>query len=280
MGRGADVIRYTSLASSSTYGNSYLIEGPGPTRVLVDCGPRLRRLEAHLWALGVPPSSIDAVFITHEHIDHTYCLNLRRPFAARNAIPVYAHESIWADCPGARDTLCGSAWGRCLEDGGPVRPIEAGREIIIGSLAIQPFSTPHDARAPLGFVISCDHTALGIATDLGHVSTETATRLQGCNHLILESNHDRHMEISSGRPWSLIWRVLGDWGHLSNDQAAAALRQLADGATRTVLLAHLSLDCNLPELALETVAAGLEAAGWKGSVVVAPASSPSGWLGR
>lgn len=273
------MIRYTSLASSSAYGNAYLVEGPGPTRVLVDCGARLRRMEADLASLGVPPETIDALLITHEHSDHTYGLNLRRPFAVRHAIPTYAHPAVWEECAAARRALISGAWGRCAAAGGPVRSIVPGEETVIGSIAVRAFNTPHDARSPLGFVLSCDHTSLGIATDLGHVSAEAASHLQGCTHLVFESNHDRELETASGRPWSLVLRVLGAWGHLSNDQAADALRQLVTGRTRSVLLAHLSIDCNSPELALDVVEPALRDEGWSGTLAAAPPHRPSGWIG-
>lgn len=269
------MIRFVSLASSSAFGSCYLIEGPDGTRVLVDYGARQRRLEADLRSLGVDPASIQAVLLTHEHSDHTYCLNLRRPLAARHGIRLLAHRLVWETCPAALNyaSCAGRPWSAadCLEPGRPSQ---------IGSLTVTPFATPHDAVAPMGFVFSCDGTSLGLATDLGHMPASVGARLAGCTHLIIESNHDREMEVNSGRPWHLIERVLGPDGHLSNDQTADALRQLVTGATKTVMLAHLSLDCNTPEAAVQTAAASLAASRhWRGQVLAAPAGSPSGWLG-
>jgi len=125
-----------------------------------------------------------------------------------------------------------------------------------------------------------DGCSLGLATDLGHVNGRVTDHLAGCTHLILESNHDRQMQLASGRPRSLIERVLSNEGHLSNDQAAAALAKLAAACTRTVLLAHLSLDCNTPDLAKAVADHSLARAGWRGNLQAAPGSSPSGWLGE
>ncbi len=268
------MIRFVSLASSSAFGSCYLVEGPDGTRVLVDYGARQRRLEADLRSLAVDPATIQAVLLTHEHSDHTYCLNLRRPLAARHGIRLLAHRLVWETCPAALNyaTCAGRPWSAadCLEP---------GRTTQIGSLAVTPFATPHDAVAPMGFVFASDGARLGLATDLGHMPAAVGAQLLGCTHLIIESNHDRAMEIASGRPWHLIQRVLGAQGHLSNDQAADALRDLVSGNTRTVMLAHLSIDCNIPEIAVTTARAGLDRNKWRGHVVAAPAGSPSGWLG-
>lgn len=284
------MIRYASLSSSSNYGNSYLIEGPDGTRVLVDYGARQRRLECGLASLGVDPAAISAILLTHEHSDHTYCLGLRRPLLARNRVPLYAHRAVWASCPAVSNYLvcCGEGGGGGLRDGGggglreggvAERCLEPGRPVVIGSLEILPFATPHDAARPLGFVFSDGSESLGLATDLGHVSAEVARRLCGCTHLIIESNHDREMELRSGRPWPLIQRVLGNDGHLANDQAARALSDLIDGRTLTILLAHLSLECNTPELAVAAAEGVVRPARWPGVVRAAPPASPSGWLG-
>ena len=269
------MIRYTSLASSSVYGNSYLVEGPDGTRLLVDYGARQRRMLADLQALGVDPASIAAILLTHEHSDHTYCLGLRRPAVAAYGARLLAHPAVLASCPAAVH------YQRCAGHAPATQDcLLPGTSVQIGSLTVEPFSTPHDAVAPLGFVIRCDGVSLGIATDLGHLPDAVGSKLHGCTHLILESNHDHQMEINSGRPWYLIDRVLGPDGHLSNDQAADALGLLVTGATRSVLLAHLSLDCNAPELAVAAARTSLPAGhrGWHGRLMPAPAAVPSGWI--
>lgn len=266
------MIRVASISSSSRHGNCYLVEGPGPTRILVDCGARRRDLEAGLAELGVAPGTISALLLTHEHSDHTYCLGLRRLPAALGGAPLYAHPDLRASCPLVR--------GYLGPPGGPAQgDLIPGRRLTVGSLEVVPFATPHDASRPLGFQISADGYRLGLATDLGHVSPEVARHLYGCDALVLESNHDREMQLRSGRPRHLIERVTGDLGHLSNRQAAAALRDLVTGRTVSILLAHLSLDCNLPGLALETSQKALGRSGWRGALRAAPAQGPSGWMG-
>jgi phosphoribosyl 1,2-cyclic phosphodiesterase len=264
-------LRLASLASSSNYGNCYLVEGPGPTRILIDYGARQRRLEAGLARLGIAPGTIDAVLLTHEHGDHTYCLSLRRPLLAAYGVPLHAHQAIWSSCPAVHSYLrCGGARAE--------RTLAAGQKLNIGSLEITPFATPHDASSSLGFRINADGCRLGVATDLGHVSAGVARHLYDCDMLVIESNHDREMEMRSGRPWPLIERVLGDRGHLSNEQAAAALRDLVTGRTRAIMLAHLSLECNTPAIAVDASASALARSGWRGAVCAAPPDRPSAWL--
>jgi phosphoribosyl 1,2-cyclic phosphodiesterase len=270
------LIRFSSLASSSVYGNSYLVEGPDGTRVLIDCGARQRRMLADLRSLGVEPATISAVLLTHEHADHVYWLGLRHPALAGCGARLLAHPLVWEACPAATGYMA------CAQL--PVSEDEflvPGRLTQIGSLTIEPFSTPHDAVAPLGFVVHSDGSSLGFATDLGHLPAAVAAKLAGCTHLVLEANHDRQLELNSGRPWRLIERVLGPEGHLSNDQTAAALHDLVTGATRSVVLAHLSLECNVPSLALAAAETSLPhgRGGWTGRLVAAPPASPSGWIG-
>lgn len=240
--------------------------------MLIDCGVTVRRLQAALAGLGIHPSDIDAVLVTHQHIDHSYCLGLRNPFPARYRIPVYGEpDAAPADCV----VKGGDAWAAGLYRRVALAP---GATFAIGELAFSAFRTPHNVPT-LGFVCSVDGCSVGLATDLGHVSDEVAAYLTGCTHLIFESNHDRAMQLASGRPPGVIALILGDDGHLSNTQAAAALRDLVSERTQTVLLAHLSLDCNLPELARSEAARSLSAARWHGRLHVAPAATPSGWLG-
>lgn len=251
------------------------MEGPGRTRVLIDCGVRLRRLETALAGLGIDPHTISAVLITHEHIDHTYCLGLRNPFPARYGIPVYVENGGGYDHPPHSAKYGGDFPTACSYQRITLAP---GDDFSVGEFSITAFRSPHDVPT-LGFICAVDGLALGLATDLGHVSDEVARRLAGCTHLILESNHDRAMQLASRRPPSLIARVLGNKGHLSNTQAAAALPGLVSSKTRTVLLAHLSIDCNRPEIARAEADASLKTARWLGRLAVAPAAAPTGWLG-
>lgn len=238
---------------------------------MIDCGVRLRRLESLLNAVNVAPGGIAGLFLSHEHTDHTSALRLRKPFAARHGIPVYAEPAFWR------------AWD--AERAGEVpetlrRLVSAGETVKIGGLRVRAIAKPHDTRSSVGFVVSDGDESIAVLTDLGHVTDDLTRAICGVDHLIFESNHDVEMELTSGRPWPLIHRVLGDRGHLSNEQCLTALLRVVGPRTRTVLLAHLSLDCNDPDLVRRVVGGGLAAAGHRCAVEIAHPDRPTGWLPR
>ena len=254
-------VRVISLASSSVYGNAYLVAW-GPTAVLIDCGVPLRRLEKNLCELGIDPRHIAAVFVTHEHGDHIKALQLKHPFPERHGIKVFAPKLFWY---AAQGIACLGADLRCN--------LEAGVVVSVGVLKVEAFSKSHDAIAPLGFRVTApDGTSASVVTDLGEVTVDVMRGAFNSDYLIWESNHDHQLELASGRPYSLIKRVLGSFGHLSNDQAGQALSSLVTERTKGVMLAHLSLDCNTPELAVRTVAPYLRRSRFAGLLTVAHAS--------
>lgn len=261
-------LRFISLSSSSRYGNAYLVEGPGETRILIDCGIRIRRLESLLAAEGIEPSTIQAVFLTHEHTDHTAGLCARLPFPQKHGIPVYASRRLWLRLQRQIGRL----------DQQLQRVIPSCCTIRVGELSVSSFVKPHDAVEPLGYIIRTPEEQLGVLTDLGTVTPQITRQLRNSEYLIFESNHDVEMEVSSGRPWTLIRRVLSDRGHLSNQQAAEALARITAAATRGIALGHLSLDCNTPRLAEETVSRSLSATSFKGFLTSLPPDRPSRWF--
>jgi phosphoribosyl 1,2-cyclic phosphodiesterase len=263
-------VRFCSLASSSKAGNAYLIEGGDGTRVLVDCGLGIRRLEAELRRSGVAPGGLLGVLATHGHSDHIRALRLRNPFTVKYGVPLYASRPL-IDFLSATDDWYGetdASASRLLE--GENHAVRPGRPFKVGGLDIVAFRKPHDCPEPLGFVLDDGESRLAVATDFGHVSREIAGLLRDATYLIFESNHDADLELNSGRPVSLIRRVLGDRGHLSNEQAGEALAEIVGPGTRMIVLGHLSDECNTPELAFDTVEAFLDEAGYGGGLCVAP----------
>jgi phosphoribosyl 1,2-cyclic phosphodiesterase len=130
-----------------------------------------------------------------------------------------------------------------------VEYFQAGRSFEIGDIAISPFTTPHDAADPVGFVFRCEGVRMGFATDLGYIPPNVKAQLQDLDLLLLESNHDLEMLRDGPYPWQVKQRVLSRVGHLSNEAAAAFLEDGYDGQAAYVILAHLSENNNLPELA-------------------------------
>jgi phosphoribosyl 1,2-cyclic phosphodiesterase len=126
---------------------------------------------------------------------------------------------------------------------------EAGRRFVVGDIGVEPFTIPHDAADPVGFVFEGEGARIGFATDLGYMPPNARLALRGCDVLLLESNHDTEMLRDGPYPWSVKQRVMSRVGHLSNDAAANFLEKTYDGNAAYVVLAHLSESNNLPELA-------------------------------
>jgi phosphoribosyl 1,2-cyclic phosphodiesterase len=257
------MLRYKNLSSGST-GNATLVEASNsigkPSRVLVDCGMRLSRLLELLALADVQPTEIDAIFITHEHSDHIGCVT---QLASRYSIPVWASSGthaalqdiqlkLHAKRPTHSQLLPNFSGFEAL-----VRIAADNCPIAVGDLQLSPFTVPHDAREPLQLTCSDGDVKLGILTDLGHATRHVLDQLLSCNALLLESNHDEEMLSISKYPAFLKARVGGDFGHLSNAQAADILRNVMHSNLRHVSAAHLSQQNNHPSLAQSALSAVL-----------------------
>jgi len=130
-----------------------------------------------------------------------------------------------------------------------VKYFAAGQPFQIGDIAVSPFTIPHDAVDPVGFVFQAEGVRMAMATDLGYIPPNVKAQLRNLDLLLLESNHDLEMLRDGPYPWSVKQRVLSRVGHLSNEAAAGFLEQEYDGQATYVILAHLSESNNLPELA-------------------------------
>jgi len=238
-------LRVCVLASGSS-GNCIYIGGE-TTRLLIDAGVSCKVTTSRLEAIGVDPEGIDAVCVTHEHDDHKASLGVlhRRLGAALygNAGTIQALER------GAKTS--GLAW----------RTFITGHAFPIGSLRVEPFRVPHDSYDPVGFIISEGDARVGVVTDLGIPTDLIRQRLKGCSVLVLEANHDVDMLRDSNRPWPLKQRIASRQGHLSNLKAGELLCDVVSPRLHTVLLAHLSSDCNRPALAQHTVSEALRKRG-------------------
>lgn len=233
---------------SGSSGNSVYV-ACGGMRLLVDAGVSAARVQAHLAEIGVDIREIDAVLITHEHVDHVRALGV---LCRKFGLPVYANEGTWN---GILQKEAGIP-ARCM------RTFFTGEDFYIGGVNIHPFAIPHDALEPVGFSISCQGLRCGIATDIGHISQEWMEAVSGCQALVLEANHDVEMVQRGPYPARLKRRILSRNGHLNNEDCARALLTLAKSGVRAVFLAHLSADNNLPELAYNTVCGALCDAGY------------------
>jgi phosphoribosyl 1,2-cyclic phosphodiesterase len=266
------MLRYKNLSSGST-GNATLVQASCNKSVesnrksnrkashfLVDCGMRLSRLLELLAVADVSPSDIDAIFITHEHSDHIGCVT---QLAVRYNIPVWASSGTHAALQDmqrklrAKQPTHSQLLPHFSEFEALVRIATDTGLIEVGDLQIKPFTVPHDAREPLQLTCSDGDVKLGILTDLGHASRHVVDQLAGCHALLMESNHDEEMLRNSKYPAFLKTRVGGDFGHLSNRQAADILQQVMHDKLRHVSAAHLSQQNNHPTLAQNALAAVL-----------------------
>ena len=325
----------TVLASGSK-GNSTVIAS-GRTRVLVDAGLSCRELLRRMQLAGEDPAKLDAILITHEHLDHVSGLAV---LARRLGLPVYFTEPThraWVRMLTPRTTMTYAKWldhlqaekrarmealaakvptyaGACAlevqegvepealesvaavsaeagafdpalqgshemrrsddphataelpadeecEPAVPGRPkleptflpaveyFQAGRQFSIGDLEISPFTIPHDAADPCGFVFEAEGIRMAVATDLGYVPNNVKSALRRTDVLLLESNHDLEMLRDGPYPWSVKQRVLSRVGHLSNEATAEFLERDYDGGAAYIVLGHLSEANNAPELA-------------------------------
>jgi len=294
----------TVLASGSK-GNATVIAA-GSTQILVDAGMSCRELMKRMALAGEDPEALDAILITHEHVDHVAGLSV---LARRLKIPVFFTESThraWVRMLTPRTTMSYAKWLETVQreekevraeqtaavavatmmvesdsvsmddpmeaeaaelevSGEAMQPkvkadpaflpaveyFRAGHGFSIGEIDVNPFTIPHDAADPCGFVFCArsESIRMAIATDLGYVPPNVKMALRGVDVLLLESNHDLEMLKDGPYPWSVKQRVLSRVGHLSNAACAEFLLRDYDGGAHTIVLGHLSEQNNLPELA-------------------------------
>lgn len=237
-------MRISILASGSS-GNAILVSS-GDTHLLVDAGISARRVAEGVSRAGIDPDHLEAVIVTHEHSDHVSGLG---PVARRFGVPVYATRGTYDGVEGRVGHV--SEWVF----------IEPGRDFTVGGLSVHPFVTSHDCADPVGFSISDGLTSVAIATDLGVVSRVVRRQLAVADCVVLEFNHDERMLANGPYPWSLKKRIMSNVGHLSNDAAAAEVAALRDAPVSSLVLAHLSDENNVPELALAAAGEALALAG-------------------
>lgn len=223
-----------TILGSGSNGNCAYLES-GETRLLIDAGLSGRQIRQRLLSIGRAPEGLSGILITHDHSDHTQGLT---GLAAKLQIPVYCNRLT-------REAIEYSLQIKC-----DFRLFETGATFELGDASVETFSIPHDAQDPVGFMIRTCAGNFGFLTDLGHATKLVLQRVRPANVLVLESNHDVEMlQNDPRRPWSLKQRILSRHGHLSNEAAADALQEVISAELRHLYLAHLSRDCNRPELA-------------------------------
>ncbi len=252
-----------SLYSGST-GNSFFIQTEN-TKILVDAGVSCKKIECALEAINVTPNDIDALLITHEHIDHTKSIGL---LSSKYNIPIYTNNKTWNSLLSQNIKLNNSK----------VNFFTNNNEFKLNDLTIYPFSTPHDAVDPCGFNIIKDTKKISIATDLGHISNDIIKCLENSSLIMLEANYDSSVLQYSSYPYKLKQRIAGPNGHLENSATGKAISHLINSGLEKALLIHLSKENNFPELAYKTVVEELQKNNYLENTIslnVAPRDFPS-----
>ncbi len=239
------MLRICVLASGSGGNCTYV--ATAQTAVLVDAGLSATDTLRRLAAIGIATPHIDGVLITHEHGDHTAGAAV---LSRRHGIALYANSGT-IDGIERNPKLRDLPWNRFM----------TGSAFQIGDLTIEPFSVPHDCFDPVGFVLHANGTRIGVVTDMGMITTLIRERLRRCHALVIECNHDEQLLMDSARPWSLKQRIAGRQGHLSNRHAAELIADVAGPELAQVFLAHLSAECNDPDMAIACARAALDARG-------------------
>ena len=242
------MIRFASLGSGSE-GNGLIVES-GTTRILVDCGFRISDTVTRLGRLGLAPSDLAAVLVTHEHDDHAGGV---ARFARRYDLPVYLTYGTLVALGAARTVL------PCI------KLIDSHTPFAIGDLEVHPYPVPHDAREPCQFVFSDGDRRLGLLTDTGISTPHIERMLSGIEGLVIECNHDLDLLMNGPYPPTLKRRIASRFGHLDNTTSARILSGIDCSRLQHIIAAHLSAQNNKPELARAAVSAALSCtAEWVG----------------
>lgn len=223
---------------SGSKGNCTLVCGE-KTKILIDCGLPILEIESSLNLLDVKPQEIDAILVTHEHIDHVKSIE---SFCKKYHTKVYAHKNEWQVLRQKLKNL----------------PFQYQydfdqNDFYIGELTISNFELSHDANMCVGYSIYSQNAKFSIATDLGYCPENVVQALKGSDLVLLEANHDEKLLLNNPKyPVILKNRILSKKGHLSNIACAEVITRLV-GSTNQILLGHLSEENNSPSLAYNTV---------------------------
>ncbi len=229
-------LKFCSLFSGSS-GNCQYIKTENTT-ILVDAGLSGKKIQQEIVNIGEDPKKVDAIFITHEHVDHIQGAGI---MSRRLNVPIYANRKTWE----AMGTYIGDIKSE------NIKILDECAEV--GDLSIMPFDISHDAAHPVGYNIFYKNKKISLVTDTGCTNDLIINSIMDSDLLLVESNHDEDMVLIGPYPWTLKRRVLGEFGHMSNDTAGSLISRVVRRGTEIVLLGHLSKENNFPQLAYKTV---------------------------
>ncbi|WP_099159007.1 MBL fold metallo-hydrolase [Virgibacillus ndiopensis] len=241
-------LRFSVLASGST-GNAFYIESE-KERLLVDAGLSGKQMDRLLGEVQVDPSSLTGILVTHEHSDHIKGLGI---VARKYNLPIYANEKTWKAMEGSI--------GKIALD----QKFEFGLEQVktFSDIEVESFGVSHDAAEPMFYTFHHQGKKVALVTDLGYVSERIKKTVEDADAYIFEANHDVGMLRMGRYPWNVKRRILGDSGHVSNEDSGLALCDIIGNRTKRIYLAHLSLDNNMKDLARMSVSNVLQERGFE-----------------
>ncbi|MBC2068822.1 MBL fold metallo-hydrolase [Listeria booriae] len=242
----ADELRFSILASGSS-GNATLIETANQT-ILVDCGLSGKKIENLFGEVGRSMTDVDAILVTHEHVDHIKGLGV---LARRYEVPIYANAKTWA------------AMEPSIGEINSAQKFQFDMETVrsFGSLQVESFGVSHDAAEPMFYIFHSGKKKFVMITDTGYVSDRMKGHIANADAYLFESNHDVGMLRMGRYPWNVKRRILGDEGHVSNEDAGIAMSEVIGDATKRIYLGHLSKDNNMKDLARMSVSQTLAGEG-------------------
>lgn len=233
------MFNFCSLYSGST-GNCLFIQSK-EAKILVDAGVSQKKIENALASFNVTFENIDAILVTHEHVDHIKNVG---SISKKYNIPVYCNIETLNAMPTQKEKI--------LDENQMI--FTPNKKFSLKDLEILPFNIPHDAANPCGFNIFHDNKKISIATDIGHMDNILINKLKDSSFLLLEANYDPDILKYGKYPFKLKQRILSPIGHLSNETSGKTITELTiKHGLKSAMLGHLSKENNFPELALKTV---------------------------
>lgn len=214
----------------------------------MDAGFSCRQLKQRLLAAGKDPSRVNGILISHSHSDHIKGV---ARFCKEYKVPVYCNSLTQKEIS---ITLLNESKTLPPPD---FKIFNSGDSFELGDIGVCSFQIQHDTSDPVGFVFQTGGLRLGVVTDLGKVTSLVQERVRGTYALLFESNHDKELLRQANRPWSIKQRIMGNFGHLSNEQAVEGLKEIAEEGLHELVLGHLSQECNRSELALSVAKGAL-----------------------